>query len=186
MSADIVEISVKSVLPTANGCAVFLAGGEKTFIIYVDHFVGKVIHLTLTGAKKKRPLTHDLIGHILTGLGARLDHVLINDVDDGTFFARILLSMENELGRKFVEIDARPSDSIVLALQQKCPLHVLRKVLDSVEDMTDVLERILNQQAAKESETNADDFPAGGMTSDDDEDDDDEDEDDKDEDGDAK
>ncbi|MDR0353971.1 MAG: bifunctional nuclease family protein [Opitutaceae bacterium] len=174
MSADPAEISVKGVLPTANGCAVFLGNDEKTFIIYVDHFVGNVIHLTLTGAKKERPLTHDLIGHIFTGLDVRLDHVLINDMNEGTFFARILLRMENELGRKLIEIDARPSDSIVLALQQHCPLHVSRNVLDRVEDMTEVLERVLTQQAAgPPPETDDDDdLPAADPDAEDDEDED--------------
>ncbi len=176
MSADIAEISVKGVMPTANGCAVFLGNDGKTFVIYVDHFVGNVIHMTLNGVKKDRPLTHDLIGHLFTGLDVRLDRVLINDVNEGTFFARILLRMENELGRKIIEIDARPSDSIVLALQQKCPLLVSRKVLDSVEDMTEVLERVLSQQAAaQEAEPDeGDDFPGTGDEPDegDDEDDD--------------
>ena len=72
--------------------------------------------MTLKGEKKERPLTHDLIGRILLGLGARIDHVVINDSRERTFYARIFLRMENELGKKIVEIDARPSDSIVLAL----------------------------------------------------------------------
>jgi hypothetical protein len=71
---------------------------------------------------------------------------VINDVKEGTFFARILLRMENELGKKIIEIDARPSDSIVLALQQQRPIYVVSEVLDSVEDMTEVLERVLKQQ----------------------------------------
>ena len=54
--------------------------------------------------------------------------------------------MQNELGRKFLEIDARPSDSIVLALQQKRPIYVAQKVYDVVEDMTEILERVLKQQ----------------------------------------
>jgi bifunctional DNase/RNase len=103
--------------------------------------------MTMDGVKKERPLTHDLIGHMLTGLGATIDHVVINDVNEGTFFARILLRMENELGKKIVELDARPSDSTVLALQHQRPLFVARKVYDTVEDMTEILERVLRQQS---------------------------------------
>jgi hypothetical protein len=147
MNNDVVQVSVKGVMPTPNGCAVFLGNDDKTFVIYVDHSVGNAIQMTLAGVKKERPLTHDLIGHILLGLGARLDHVVINDVTNGTFFARILLRMDNELGTKVVEIDARPSDSTVLALQQQRPIFVARKVLDTVEDMTEILERVLKQQA---------------------------------------
>ncbi|ATC65768.1 hypothetical protein CMV30_18440 [Nibricoccus aquaticus] len=168
MQKDVVEVSVKGVMPTANGCAVFLGNDDKTFVIYVDHSVGNAIQMTINGVKKDRPLTHDLIGHILLGLGAKLDYVLINDVKDGTFFARILLRMENELGKKIIEIDSRPSDSTVLALQQKRPIFASRKVFDAVEDMTEILERVLQQQA-QESGTISDDDD----DSDDDEDDDD-------------
>ena len=152
MQNDVVAVTIKGVMPTANGCAVFLGTEEKTFVIYVDHSVGNAIQMTLNGIKRERPLTHDLIASILMGLGASLDHIVINDVNDGTFFARILLRMENELGKKIVEIDARPSDSIVLGLQHKRPLFVARKVFESVEDMTEILERVLKQQSAEEGD----------------------------------
>jgi bifunctional DNase/RNase len=168
MQKDVVEVSVKGVMPTANGCAVFLGNEDKTFVIYVDHSVGNAIQMTINGVKKDRPLTHDLIGHILIGLGAKLDYVLINDVNEGTFFARILLRMENELGKKIIEIDARPSDSTVLALQQKRPIFASRKVFDAVEDMSEILERVLQQQA---QETNDDE--SEGDDDDEEEDDDD-------------
>ncbi|AHF89403.1 hypothetical protein OPIT5_03095 [Opitutaceae bacterium TAV5] len=174
MQKDILPVAIKGVMPTANGCALFLGPEEKTFVIYIDHFAGNAIQMTLEGAKKERPLTHDLIGHILTGLGARLDRVIINDVQEGTFFARILLVMENELGKKIVEIDARPSDATVLALQQQRPVLVSRKVLDAVDDMTEVLERVREQQAAAAAASE------GGDEDDDESDDDDEDEDDDD------
>jgi len=147
MSKETQLVTVKGAMPTANGCAVFLGHESKAFVIYVDHSVGNSIRMTLDGVKKERPLTHDLIGSILLGLGATLDHVVINDAREGTFYARILLRMENELGKKIVEIDARPSDSIVLALQHQRPIYVARAVLDSVEDMTEILERVLKQQA---------------------------------------
>ncbi len=153
MPADHIAVSVKGVMPTANGCAVFLGTDAKAFVIYVDHSVGNAIQMTLAGVKKERPLTHDLIGHILAGLGARLEHVVINDVNGGTFFARILLRMENELGKKYVEVDARPSDSIVLALQLERPLFVARAVFDTVEDMTEILQRVLQQQADEAKKT---------------------------------
>lgn len=146
MQKDVVEVAVKGVMPTANGCAVFLGNDEKNFVIYVDHSVGNAISMTMHGVKKDRPLTHDLIGNILLGLDVTLERVVINNVDNGTFFARIILLMQNELGRKIIEIDARPSDSLVLALQQKKPVFVARAVFDAVEDMTEILERVLKQQ----------------------------------------
>jgi bifunctional DNase/RNase len=146
MSADIVEVSIKGLMPTANGCAVFLGNDEKTFVIYVDPGVGSAISMTISGVKKERPLTHDLIGHLLMGFEISLERIIINDVNEGTYFARIILHMQNELGRKFLELDARPSDSIVMALQQKRPIFVARKVFDAVEDMSEILERVLKQQ----------------------------------------
>ena len=158
MPSDVVAATIKGVMPTANGCAVFLGNEEKTFVIYIDTFVAKAIQIALAGEKHERPMTHDLIGSILLGLGARLDHVLINDVREKTFYARIFLHMENELGKKIVEIDARPSDSIVLAVQQKRPIYVVRAVFDRIEDSTDVLERELKRQAEEgdEEETEGD------------------------------
>ena len=146
MQNDVIAATVKGVVPTPNGCAVFLGNEEKTFVIYVDNFVGNAIQMTLDGVKRDRPLTHDLIGSILVGLGTRLERVVINDERDKTFFARILLSMDNELGTKIGEIDARPSDSIVLSLQQKRPIYVARAVFDAAEDRTDVLEQWRKQQ----------------------------------------
>ena len=152
MQNDVVLVTIKGVMPTANGCAVFLGNDDKTFVIYVDHSVGNAIQMTLSGVKKDRPLTHDLIGSLLLGLGASLEHIVVNDARESTFYARILLRMENELGKKIVELDARPSDSIVLALQQKRPIYVARAVFDHVEDMTEILERVLKQQSEQPGE----------------------------------
>lgn len=146
MPADIVEVAIKGLMPTANGCAIFLGNEEKVFVIYVDPGVGSAISMTINGVKKERPLTHDLIGHIFLGFEITLERVVINDVNDGTYFARIILHMKNELGRKFLELDARPSDSIVLALQHKRPIFVARKVFELVEDMSEILDRVLKQQ----------------------------------------
>ena len=157
MQKDVVEVAVKGVMPTANGCAVFLGNDEKNFVIYVDHSVGNAISMTMHGVKKDRPLTHDLIGNILLGLDVTLERVVVNDVDNGTFFARIILLMQNELGRKIIEVDARPSDSLVLALQQKKPVFVARAVFDAVEDMTEILERVLKQQTEEAEDEDEDD-----------------------------
>jgi bifunctional DNase/RNase len=82
---------------------------------------------------------------MLDGLGAEVERVVINHVDEGTFFARIILSMENELGHKIIELDARPSDSIILALASTKPIYVAHAVIDAVDDMTEILAKILEQ-----------------------------------------
>ena len=174
-SPAVLPVAVKGVMPTANGCAVFLGDDAKTFVIYVDHAVGNAIQMSLNGEKKERPLTHDLIGHILAGLGATLEHVVINDVNEGTFYARILLKMKNELGQKIVELDARPSDSTVLALAHGRPILVAKKVYDAVEDMSESLARVNKQQSQRAAEL-AEGF---GVDADDDDDSPDEEDDDE-------
>jgi len=71
--------------------------------------------------RRSRPLTHDLIGHIFNGLGTTVERVVINDLKNSTYFARLILRTENELGKKILEIDARPSDCIALAVLRKAP-----------------------------------------------------------------
>jgi bifunctional DNase/RNase len=151
MQNDVVEVSVRSLVPTNNGVAVFLGDESKCFVIYVDSGVGAAINFVLSNVKRERPLTHDLIANLLAGFEIQLERVVINDVDEGTFFARIILRMENELGTKLLELDARPSDSIALALRTRRPIYVARSVYESVEDMTELLERVLRQQAEDEA-----------------------------------
>ena len=145
MSDHAEEVEVKGVMPTSNGCAIFLGNTKKTFVIYVDQAIGSAISMTLNGIKKERPLTHDLISHIFDGFEIDIQSVLINDFDEGTFFARLTIKMENELGTKIVEIDARPSDCIVMALHRQRPIRVAAQVMDHVDDMTEILEKIQNQ-----------------------------------------
>jgi uncharacterized protein len=145
---DVVEVQVKGVLPTTNGCAVFISNDDKTFVIYVDHSVGAAITMFLRSTPKERPLTHDLIGHIFTGFGVHVERVIVNDLKNSTYFARLILRAENELGKKILEIDARPSDCIALAVQQKSPIFVSNRVFSVVEDMTEVLKR-MNQEGGE-------------------------------------
>ncbi len=146
MKNDFVPIQVKGVLPTPNGCAVFVGNDDKTFVIYVDHSVGAAITMFLRNTPKERPLTHDLIGSIFTGLGVHVTRVVINDLKNSTYYARLVLQVENELGKKILEIDARPSDCIALAVQQKSPIFVATRVFNAVEDMSEVLKRMNTEE----------------------------------------
>ena len=144
MDKDILA-SVKGLIPTPTGCGVFLSNDEKVIAIFVDHSVAAAITMFLHGVKKPRPLTHDLIANVLAGLGAEVQKVVINDMKDETFFARIFILQDNELGKNLVEIDARPSDSIAMALQQGCPVFVKESVWERAEDMTWALEQAADQ-----------------------------------------
>jgi bifunctional DNase/RNase len=107
----------------------------------------------MRGVQKERPLTHDLIGSIFTGLGVRLTRVVINELKNSTFFAQLYLVCENELGKKILQVDARPSDSIALALQAGCPIFVARHVFDVVDDMSEVLRKMSEAQSEGEEDS---------------------------------
>lgn len=82
--------------------------------------------MTLEGSRFARPMTHDLMLDALTNLDAVVDHVLICDMKDGTFFARLCLSQHGRL----IDLDARPSDAIVLALRQGAKIYIDEDVLE--------------------------------------------------------
>lgn len=146
MENRVLLVSIKGVIPTSNGCALFLGCSEKVFVIYVDPSMGPIIENAIRETPEERPQSHDLMQLMLEGLDAEVERVIINHVDQGTFFARLIISMENEICHKIVEIDARPSDCIVLALLTKKPLYVAESVLTAVDDMSEVLHKILEQQ----------------------------------------
>jgi len=144
MNKDVVEVQVRAVLPLEGSFAVFLGNEEKVFVIYIDESVGTAISMFMRGVAKERPLTHDLVGHLLLAFGARVERVIINHINGSVFHARLILSAENELQttRKVVELDARPSDSIAMAVQQSAPIFVAREVWDAVEDVSETLAQI--------------------------------------------
>ena len=116
MSKPVVEVQVRAMAATSGGCAVFLGNEDKVFVMLVDQSVGTAITMFMQGTKKERPLTHDLLANILRALGAKIERVIVNDLKRGTYFARLVLSAENESQqKKIIEIDARPSDCIAMA-----------------------------------------------------------------------
>ena len=160
MKNTVIPIDVKAVLPTKNqGCAVFVGNETKAFIIYVDSNIGQAIAMFLQHVSKERPLTHDLMGLILNALDAKLERMVINELRDGTFFARIILKVENEIHHKVVEIDARPSDSIALAMQSGAPMYVSREVWEQVEDMSELLQSLSSTEGEERSEESKPDKP---------------------------
>lgn len=135
MSDALVEAGIREVVPTGGGVAVFVSGGGKTFAIYVDHEVGTAIDMYRRGVPRQRPLTHELLGNILKGLEIEVEKVVINDLRGNTFFARLFLCDEGAEGKRIVEIDARPSDCLALALLQGAKIFVAPHVLEAVSDV---------------------------------------------------
>ena len=151
MSKPVVEVHIRAIAATSGGCAVFLGNEDKVFVMFVDQSVGMAIMMFMQGMKKERPLTHDLIANILRALGAKIERVIINDLKSGTYFARLVLSAENESQqKKIIEIDARPSDCIAMATAQRAPIYVSLDVWDEVEDMTEEFRKMQEEGSHRE------------------------------------
>lgn len=141
MAKSVVKVTVKAVLPTKEGCAVFLGNDDKAFIIFVDQGMGATITMFMRETPKERPLTHDLMADLLTAMGGKVQRAVINNISESTYYARLIVEVQHELTpqRKIVELDSRPSDAIAMAIQQKAPIYVSQNVWEEVEDMSDKL-----------------------------------------------
>ena len=94
--------------------------GKRVLPIYIGRTEANAIAMELAQKKFDRPLTHDLLQRVIVGLDARLDRVVISRVEDSTYFAELQLRREDHV----IQIDARPSDSIAVALRLKAPVFV--------------------------------------------------------------
>lgn len=101
--------------------------GHRVVPIWIGHPEATAIMLAVQGIEPPRPLTHDLMMRIVEATGFTVERVEINRVDEGTFFAALVLSGE---GRSVV-IDARPSDCLALAVRAGCPVLVAEEVMAS-------------------------------------------------------
>ena len=87
----------------------------------------------------------------MRALGAKIERIIVNDLKRGIYFARLVLSAENELKqKKIIEIDARPSDCIAMATQQTAPIYVSLDVWNEVEDMTETLRKMQQEGSPTE------------------------------------
>ena len=152
MKNDVVPVQIRGILPANSGCALFVGNDEKVFVINVEPNMGAIIGMFLRETPKERPLTHDLMQSVFKGFGITVERVIITELRNSTYFARLILQQQNELlARKIVEIDARPSDCLALATAQKRPIYVASPLFEQVEDMSEVLDRI-NETGTGEAE----------------------------------
>jgi len=142
MKNDVVPVQVRGIRSTNNGCALFVGNDEKVFVIHVETQMGLVIGKFLRAEANERPLTHDLMANIFKGFNISVERVVITELKNSTYFARLILSQNNEVARKIVEIDARPSDCLAIASAQKKPILVSKELFDQVEDMSSYLDKI--------------------------------------------
>jgi len=133
---QLVPMSIKGLMldPVSNSPIVVLKDDEEKFFlpIWVGIFEANAIALQLENVTTPRPMTHDLLRNMISELNARVIRVVINDLRDSTFFAQIRLLT----GEKTLELDARPSDAIALALRTEAPIFVAQTVLDQAQTIS--------------------------------------------------
>lgn len=106
--------------------------GKRHLPILIGPFEATAIALALEGTQVPRPLSHDLMKSIIESLEARVERIVIDDIKENTFYAKVVLQSNGDS----LEIDARPSDSIALALRTNAPIFVSEQIIlaETVED----------------------------------------------------
>ena len=108
-------------------------GGVRILPIWIGAAEANAIAMELKGVKAQRPLTHDLLKQIIVGLGGDLRRVVISSVKENTYFAELLIHRDDHV----FQVDARPSDSIALALRLNAPIFTSDQLLDESGLQTD-------------------------------------------------
>lgn len=114
--------------PPSKGYALLLKeiGGERQVPIIVGVFEAQSIALAIEEVKMPRPMTHDLFVSVLQEFGAHIDSVIVSDLVEGTFYAKIEIRLKSD---QAIHVDARPSDAIALALRMKANILVTEDVM---------------------------------------------------------
>ena len=105
------------------------AGGERSFPIMIGIYEAAAIERKIKGHRSPRPLTHDLLTSVIAEMGARLTRVVVSELRDTTFFAKLILEFEGQEH----EVDARPSDAIALAISSSAPIFVDESVFEEMK-----------------------------------------------------
>jgi bifunctional DNase/RNase len=133
---QLVAMSIKGLMldPVSNSPIVVLKDEEEKFFlpIWVGIFEANAIALQLENVATPRPMTHDLLRNMIAELHGEVTRIVIHDLRDSTFFAQIRVLS----GERTLEIDARPSDAIALALRTEAPIFVAQEVLDQAQTIS--------------------------------------------------
>lgn len=125
---NVFEVTISDVSITNVGFAIFLKPTNPDLSRVVPIFIGPLetysISSALDGVTPPRPNTHDLMISMMKEMESKILHVIINDIIGNIFYGRIVLQSEDGI----VELDARPSDSVALAIRAKCPIFMNEKV----------------------------------------------------------
>ena len=141
-----VEMRIRGLLPDPvnNSPIVILqdAKSDTVLPIWVGVFEAQAIQIEIEKVSMPRPMTHDLIKNVLSGLDAHVHKVVVTELKDDTFYAVIWMERDGHI----ISVDSRPSDALALALRVDCPIFVDEEVLKTSK----------KAQAANNSETNDD------------------------------
>ena len=119
--------SIRVSLLTQNRVVVLREVDSRRYLpIFIGPFEADAIAIALQGLEPQRPMTHDLLKSVFGELGASIRYILVSDIRDQTFFARIVVNQ----GSHTIEIDSRPSDAIALAVRSDVPIYVEPHVLE--------------------------------------------------------
>ncbi len=103
--------------------------GDRTFPIVIGLPEAFAIERRLKGIEIPRPQTHDLLASVIEQLGGTLKEIVVNELVEGTFYARLIVEQDGQE----IEIDSRPSDAIALGVAENVPIYVAEEVLDQTE-----------------------------------------------------
>ncbi|NOK57488.1 MAG: bifunctional nuclease family protein [Chloroflexi bacterium AL-W] len=119
--------SIRVSLLTQNRVVVLREVDSRRYLpIFIGPFEADAIAIALQGLEPQRPMTHDLLKTVFSELGASIRYILISDIRDSTFYARVVADQ----GSHTIEIDSRPSDAIALAVRTDVPIYVEPHVLE--------------------------------------------------------
>ncbi|HSX12278.1 MAG TPA: bifunctional nuclease domain-containing protein [Rhabdochlamydiaceae bacterium] len=134
---ELIPVAFKKLMQSRSYTVIILGTDKKQFAIYTEPGIGKILQGYLTQEPKQRPYTFDLMHAIFKGLDVKPLQVVINDIEDTIYFARLFLEQQIGEEKQVLEIDARPSDCITLALVNNIPLFCRRDIFEkavAVED----------------------------------------------------
>jgi bifunctional DNase/RNase len=144
-----VEMKIRGLMmdPVTNMPIVILkdAATEAVLPIWVGVYEANAIALEIEKVTTPRPMTHDLIKNVLTGLEAQVHKVVVTELRDDTFYAVIWMEREGQI----VSIDSRPSDALALALRMDCPIFVEDEVLKNSKLAASVSDRVTSDELRK-------------------------------------
>lgn len=124
---------------------------DRVLPIWIGHFEAYAIAMELSNFQMKRPQTHDLLARVISALDGKVEKVEITELKDRTFYAKIYITVNGETR----EIDARPSDSIALALKANVPIYAAEDLFQITEDQG-MPEKINDPETLKERLRNID------------------------------